>query len=804
MYPLAAMLLPLLASFYFLQLWRLDLSVPLVYWMADEIWQYVLTKALKDNGWILQNVFLGAPGTANWSYHMAAQTSALHSVLMLGLMRFIDDAVRVQQVYYLINFSLIGLSGYLASRAFGVARILAVLVGLLFAFVNIRINLLFYAFLANYFMIPLSVIPVMWLMLGRFDRAPAAQGTKRIWPALLSRRFLTAVLIIALTAVSDGYYAFFTLLLLGYAIAVNMIGGTGSRLVTIVTGVVLCATILVAATTLMAPLQRYQDANHEEFYPNGVIDPSLVKRPFEAEVYSPSLKLLVAPNPNHRIPALGRLGKTLIDSSDDARKYRIGTPAVSLGLLASLLLFGSLLWLLVPRRRMPVSMAPETVLVIGAFASAAAFVLLTCTSGGLGTLVAMLYPAIRAYDRFPLYLIIILLIGGAYAATRLRRHLSPRWRAVFTAAIVVIALLGLFDEVPGDSLKYSPETRARFLAEREVVGQIEQQAGPGAMIYQYPFSQYLTDNRYYGWGSFAQLRLYLHSHALRWSNGASKNSAVDLWHMRLAERPLSAIVEEARRVGFAGFVVDRLVIKDPEYAILRHDLVAMLGEPEIENDTARLAYWRLPSPGYRIIMDERFRRADALVVLDKNLSNWVAPPASIDMPALAATLQGHTAALPLTLTRSAHPAVFTDEAVLTRGNGWANVTPSADLKGSVSCAVAPVAMADIPATSVTLTVTNASSFIWFIGAGPAPITVGAHLLDGSGNIVPTGQSFRLGVSAELRPGSSAQFTVPLAALDLAAVQSRGEEMTVAFRLLQEGNVWFGDDAAGTCRLAVRP
>jgi hypothetical protein len=108
--------LPLILAVRMLGLWSWDLSIPLFYTNADDIWQLALTKVLHDTGWVLTNPYLGAPEVASWHHNAAAQTSALHSVLMLALSPFIHDAVQLQQIYYLLNFPLIVLTSFIACR----------------------------------------------------------------------------------------------------------------------------------------------------------------------------------------------------------------------------------------------------------------------------------------------------------------------------------------------------------------------------------------------------------------------------------------------------------------------------------------------------------------------------------------------------------------------------------------------------------------------------------------------------------------------------------------------------------------
>ena len=47
---------------------------------------------------------------------------------------------------------------------------------------------------------------------------------------------------------------------------------------------------------------------------------------------------------------------------------------------------------------------------------------------------------------------------------------------------------------------------------------MEKKLPESAKVYQYPYSQYLVPDRYYGGGAFGHMRAYLHSKNIHWSN----------------------------------------------------------------------------------------------------------------------------------------------------------------------------------------------------------------------------------------------------------------------------------------------
>ena len=809
-------LIPLVVAMEAIGLWKWDLSIPLSYSTPghDEIWQLILTKVLVDTGWVLDNPFLGAPDIAHWHYHASAQTSAIHSVIMRGIALFINDAVKVQQVYYLFNFPLIALTSFLACRLLGIAVVPALAAGLLFPFTTYRINSHFYAFLANYFVIPLAVVPVFWILMGEFRAAPAERSTRvgaawRIPDVLRTRKFIIGLIAVVLVALSDGYYAFFTLLLLGFATVVSAISGDAKKPFTFVVPITYIAVLMGVALVLAAPLRDYKRNHPEEFFPGGVEDPALIKHPFEAEVYVPSLKLLVAPHLDHRVKPLADLGLLMVETSNANRKFEF-VPPVALGSLGTILFAIALGLLAIPAfRRAQMfsgsgwagSTPAHDDRVLWAAVSIALFIFLCSISGGIGTLVALVYPTIRAYDRFPLFLIFVLYIGAGAAVSRLLAPPGAARQRIITAAVGVVCVLALLDQIPKHSAKSDPAVRTLFLAERDFVRRIEAELPAGASVYQYPYSQYLSDSKYYGHGSFSQIRLYLHSKGLRWSNGASQNSPVDNWHRRLSRMPPRLLFSEVQAAGFSAVVIDRAVVSDPEFALLRQTLGEVIEGPLVEDPVAKLAYGRIRNAGYRITYDADFKEITRLEILDRSRMVMKDLPRLVDPVELGRVLSQSDDKAGLVITRAAYPKVFFDSSTATRGMGDRIISPLSDMKGKLSCTTDSQTLAKAARTNALhITLENGSDFDWKLGEARYPIRIGLLIIRKEGKILRWDNGFRVPADLLIPRGASASLRVPVSSIDSKGLPADSGEVVAEFALVQDGHAWFGHIG---CQVPIR-
>jgi len=795
---------PLALAYQVLGLWDWNLTIPLVYGHGDQIWQLVLTKMLVDTGWILNDPYLGAPGIAHWYNNAAAETSALHSVLMLGLSLIVHNPVRLQQIYYLLNFPLICVTSFLACRLLGIARLPAFATGLLYAFTTYRLYCIIYAFLANYFMVPLALVSIIWVLGGRFvalfDEVEESAGPwARLARILRSRDFLLGLVFVILMAVSDGYYTFFTLLLLGFAAGCRALIGDWRRPLTLVPVGVYIAALLGAALALQWPLHQFKETHRNEFYPGGVEDPALVKHAFEAEVYSTSLKMLMAPIPGSRIAMVGNFGNKVAQTNDAARKFKEGPAFVPLGTLGSVLFGIALTLIAVPAaRREAVRRAsvanfrpdlarpPDTLL--DTLLSLTLFIFLCSIFGGLGTLIALVFPTIRAYNRFPLFLIFVLYLMGAWFTTR--RLGGPR-RVAWTVFLLLVTVAALFDQIPKGVDKGSAAVKARFLADGHFVHEVESALPPGAMVYQFPYSQYLRNSKYYGWGSFAGLRLYLHSHDLHWSNGGAKNSPADNWDYFVSKLPPKDIITEVEAAGFRGLVVDRTVVNAEEYHRFYVAFVAR-GDNILDDARSKLVFVKLRDPGYRLVYGHNYREVESIIITDPTrMLTQTEFSRFVNGSALKRFIASHGLRSGMVITRAKHPAFFVDEPALLGGLGQTAIKPITSLLGHMVCKMGASHQATNAPDTVLLTLDNQSLFDWRLGSGRFPIGIGVHILRPNGKLLSWDTGFRVHADTYIRRGTSYTFRVRLNTAPFGAYVRDHDPVVAKFGLVQDGNAWFG-------------
>jgi hypothetical protein len=508
---------------------------------------------------------------------------------------------------------------------------------------------------------------------------------------------------------------------------------------------------------------------------------------------------------------MAELGRWMLETSNIARSFK-AVVWVPLGSAAALLLLGLFVAMpamvigrgVLPSADGPLSKAePERFGNMAAAMGLALFSLLFSVSGGLGTLVALVYPTIRAYERFPLFLIFFLYLTAALIGTLLWRRASMRRRPWIAAFGILVSALTILDNTPRGTIQRDPAIAPYFLAERATVQGMEATLPPGSMVYQFPYSQYLTDNPYYGWGDFRHVRLYLHSRALRWSNGAAKNSWIDRWHAHMATLPPAYLATEMRAVGFRAFVVDRRVVQDGEYGHIREALTALLGRGPEENEAAFLSWWPMADPGYSLAYNAEFSQAERLTIADPQRAQDLRLPRLVRRAALLQALVGMPADQTAIIDRAAHPEVFLDGAEADLGLGTAPI-PAEHLLGGAACGPGMDRPLSVSRDSLTLHINNASNFDWRLNAGKLPLRIGMReLLSPEGARLRWDGGFRAADGSYIPAGQSIDVKVPLIGLDLRTGVPVGQQVvTGVFSLVQDGHRWFTD--AAECRVSLVP
>jgi phosphoglycerol transferase len=353
---------------------------------------------------------------------------------------------------------------------------------------------------------------------------------------------------------------------------------------------------IVAVSALHASPTIIYHLSHDD-------DPPSVgeRQPFESEFYSLRPTQLILPLASHRLEPFAELRETY-DQWSESTGIRITEAALSslgtIGSLGFLGLVGLTLASAIPgrlRRPPPLLRAAGVATVVA---------LLIATMGGFSSLIGLLYPQLRAWNRLSIFIAFFALLAVGVALDRGGRRLSRIHigRPLFVSLLVVIFIVGVLDQT---SPRYAPDyeaTTTRYHSDRTFVRRIEGLLPNDAAVFQLPYASFPEYNPPPPGRTvvYDLLQPYLHSKELRWSFGAIRGTAAD-WTSRLDEEPLAEVVAGVSAVGFDGIYVDRFgYATDAEADEVERRLTEIIGSRPIRNDEGRLVFFDLR--GYNEIL----------------------------------------------------------------------------------------------------------------------------------------------------------------------------------------------------------
>ncbi|MBU3071661.1 hypothetical protein KOI40_17670 [Aestuariicella sp. G3-2] len=372
----------------------------------------------------------------------------------------------------------------------------------------------------------------------------------------------------------------------------------------------------------------------------------------------------------------------------------------------------------------------------------------------------------------------------------------PHWKGGINIFVLFIGILALIDQIPADSDKSGNlSASSRFLAERKFVQTIENSLPAGSMVYQYPYSQYLSDNKYYGWGAFAHMRAYLHSSNLHWSNGGSKNSPVDNWHMGLTDKTLDDILPVLQASGFRGVLFDLWVLKPDEFSELRKLLEGKYNLSFIVDDSAKMAFSYIESPGYTIEYSNEMR-PHQLVIQDVRKINFELLPNNISRLKLAEAINSSSDVDNLSINLKEHDGVVLEDTFI--GAFFETRLEKADLLGELDCSVS---FNSENQPQIRIAVKNHSNKTWKLNVGKYPLSIGYHILDSQKSVLQWDNGFRVKDEAWVPENETRFLLVDLN--ELPDKETWPHNGYVAFELVQDGNMWFNaNPKSADCQLAL--
>jgi len=530
------------ALIWVLQLWRADLRVPIQYAHASDLmFDCMLAKDIVDNGWLLHNPRLGAPGEQDLrDFPMPELVTSLPMKVMSW---FTSSWGAIVNLYFFGGFLAATWIALAVFRHFGIARAPAVVAALLFAFAPYH----FYRGenhlrLSAYYVVPLAGMVLLWIMYDEPMFAPVRRHGLLVLP-VLTRKGIAALAVCAILGSDGVYYAFFTILLLMSAGLYRAFEGRSFRRA-------LAAVMLSGAIVLALVLNLLPSIVH--FLVDGKNPEVAARLPVEAEIYALKLTQLVLPVTGHRIPWLAGFkaaynGTPLPAPINEGDGSALGTCfAAGFCFLLLTLLAGY------PGHRHRALIRYLGRLSLCAF--------LVGTLGGVGSLVAFtISPEIRAYNRISIFIAFFSAMAVAAVLDEVRqRWVRPGLYAwIFRGVLTGLLVAGILDQTTPADVPLYQYTGAQYRNDAEFAARAESLLPHGAMVLQLPLMSFPEYPPPHNMGPYDHLRPYLHSVSLHWSYGALKGRYWGVWQGGLLAWPIEDVLDAAAVASFGALYIDR-------------------------------------------------------------------------------------------------------------------------------------------------------------------------------------------------------------------------------------------------------
>jgi phosphoglycerol transferase len=553
-----------------MELWRADLAIPLTY-RSEALFNALVVKATLDHGWPLDVPELGAPGHLDLR-DLPLGDNTLHLLVIRWLGLVSPHYAVVMNLFYLLTFPLVAVSAFHVFRRFGVGTLPAVWGSLLYPFLAFHLHRgQHHLFLSAYHVVPLAVMVALWIASGAVALVDSRSG-RWAW-AWCRGKLVGSAVVCVLLAGSGVYYAFFAGFFFVIAGARAALRGRDVRHLALP----LALTVLIVAVlgANYWPNIRYlRDHGATRLVARDAID---------AETLGLKLWHLLTPVTDHRLAPVARL-------KEDLTTGRLHNEAedAALGVVASVGFLTLLAWLLVPGREEEGALAVMDDLSVLNVSG-----VLLATVGGLGALVALLVPQMRAYNRISIYLAFFALFAVVVLIDRLEGRLGARRRVALALGLGVALAIGLYDQTSERTRPRHGALAAEYRSDAAFFGALTRTFPPGAAIFQLPAMALPEHPPIHRMRDYDHARGYLHAGAaLRWSYGAMRGRESEAWQAWAAAQPAPALLDTLAAAGFSGLYVNREGYADGGTR-LAGDITAALGQPPSSHGHSRLLVFDL-------------------------------------------------------------------------------------------------------------------------------------------------------------------------------------------------------------------
>jgi phosphoglycerol transferase len=548
----------------FLAMWRRGVGFSsLIYIQAhgDGLGVYALAKGFFENPWSIWNDQLGYPN--GFSVIGQPGLNWVHTASLWILVWIIGQPIVAVNFLFFLGFGLAVASAWTVLRFYKVRTLVALVLAFSFAFIPEHWHRQSHLYLSLYWTIPLSCFYLIQINNGGFSKYFKVKDSrnKSIFRASIIGIFL-------LFLVQQGvYYAFFTFILTAGTFAIRLVvhRRLDRDLKVSLAILVSHATLMIGSLAIETKLAQWSGTNLEAF----------ARSQFESLLYGGLMPQLIYPWP----------GSSLYFASDAARQFPDALSRLSVGgnenqiwqgLIPGLCISIAILFIVFSLVKSSRAKSRENSQII----SIAMLVgILFYTAGGLGFILAVLNPQIRAWNRlsFHISFLAILLVG--IMVSRLidqsKEKFNQQRHLVTGCVAAILAIVLALDSFPKglnlDVTGYKNETNEL----KSWVSSIEAQTGGNCAVLQLPFVSYPEMPPTLQMDIYEQFLPYLFSQDLKFTFGSMKKSKLSNWQNNLPKKIDSNLMKLAAGNDFCAITWDSLGLSPQDLTKLENTVMGL-------------------------------------------------------------------------------------------------------------------------------------------------------------------------------------------------------------------------------------
>lgn len=497
----------------------ISIDEPIIY-EGDSFSVYYLIKTVEENGWYLEN---SRAGGGKGFYYLHSTGDMITYIIIRLLCIFTDDIFLIHNIYYFFTFVITSITCYYAFTKLNINSVLAMVGAFLYTFLpyhQMRLGHLIW--LAGYYMIPLVCVYAIWIANNKIEFNNIT----------LKFSLKEGVLIGLLAGLSNIYYVYFTLVIYFIAFIIGIYKKFGR--VWFKNFLVLMGSVIIGLIINYAKVFWFLLFTNERIY-----ESSLAKRiPQAAETFGVKLIQFFVPRSEHRIELFSRANQTYRNLTASVNENEIAALGFIGGIGLVILLFN-----LFTNINKKSEFKSSVVLInIG--------LVLTAIIGGIGAIIAYIFPLIRCYNRLSIFIGFFSILYLAILGTEVLSNMTSMKKIGIYFISIVLMGFGFFDQ----TVPFLADNQTEFVRVRDIqknfIKEIENAMPAQSKIYQYPHKCYPNGSKQ----EYFQGVLY--SDSLVWSFGCLEGGYNDIWEHSINKLPVEKMLEQIVLEGYRGLLID--------------------------------------------------------------------------------------------------------------------------------------------------------------------------------------------------------------------------------------------------------